>query len=70
MIDFPESTRVNKRIPKEAFYQRLPLTANLKAKFISDVDSIIVSNSLKKENLHLAKDSKVRDSNFAYLNPL
>lgn len=61
MIDFPESTRVNKRIPKEAFYQRLPLTAKLKDKFVSDVDSIIISNSLTKENLNLTKDSEIRE---------
>jgi hypothetical protein len=61
MIDFPESTVVHRRIPKEAFYKHLPLTAALKAKFISDVDNIVVANSLTKENLNLAKDSEIKE---------
>ena len=61
MIDFPESTVVRRRIPKEAFYKHLPLTPSLKAKFVSDVGSIIVLNSLTKENLNLAKDSEIKE---------
>lgn len=61
MIDFPESTVVRRRIPKEAFYKHLPLTPALKAKFVSDVGSIIVLNSLTKENLNLAKDSEIKE---------
>lgn len=61
MINFPESTIVYKRIPKEAFYKHLPLSAVLKAKFVSDVDSILVTNSLTKENLNLAKATEVKE---------
>lgn len=61
MINFPESTVVRRRIPKEAFYKHLPLTPSLKAKFVSDVGSIIVLNSLTKENLNLAKDSEIKE---------
>lgn len=61
MIDFPESTKVHKRIPKEAFYQHLPLTASLKSKFISDIDQIFVENSLTKENLNLFRKSDVQE---------
>lgn len=61
MIDFPESTAVHRRIPKEAFYKHLPLTAALKAKFVSDVGRIVVENSLTKRNLNLAKDSEIKE---------
>lgn len=61
MIDFPESTVVHRRIPKEAFYKHLPLSAALKAEFVSDVDSIVVANSLTKENLNLAKESEIKE---------
>ena len=61
MLNFPESTKVHKRIPKEAFYRHLPLSAALKEKIVSDVETIIVENSLKKENLNLADDSDVRE---------
>lgn len=61
MLNFPESTKVHKRIPKEAFYRHLPLSAALKEKFVSDVETIIIANSLKKGNLNLAEDSDVRE---------
>ena len=61
MIDFPASTIVRRRLPKEAFYKRLPLTAALKQKFVSDVDHITVENSLTKGNLNLAKDSEINE---------
>ncbi|WP_102341465.1 DUF4391 domain-containing protein [Galactobacillus timonensis] len=61
MIDFPESTVVHRRIPKEAFYKHLPLSAALKTTFVSDVNQIVVENSLTKENLNLTKASEVKE---------
>ena len=61
MIDFPTATAVHRRLPKEAFYKHLPLTKVLKDKFVSDVDRIIVENSLTKENLNLTADSAVKE---------
>ncbi|WP_298031004.1 DUF4391 domain-containing protein [uncultured Dysosmobacter sp.] len=61
MIDFPTATKVHRRLPKEAFYKRLPLTKVLKDKFVSDVDRIVVENSLTKENLNLNEDSDIKE---------
>lgn len=61
MIDFPEATRIHKRIPKEAFYKRLFLTPSLKEKFVSDVDRIFIENSLTMDNLRLTKESGVNE---------
>lgn len=61
MIHFPEATRVHRRIPKEAFYQHLPITNALKDRFISDVDRIYVEWSLTKDSLHLEKDGRIRE---------
>lgn len=61
MINFPSSTRVGRRLPKEAFYKHLSLSAALKAKFVSDVDRITVENSLTKENLNLTKDIDIKE---------
>lgn len=61
MIDFPSATAVCRRIPKEAFYKHLPLTKALKEKFVSDVDRIVVENSLTKDNLNLAADSEIKE---------
>lgn len=61
MIDFPESTKTNRRIPKEAFYKHLSLSTALKSKFVSDISSIVAENSLTKENLNLVKDSEIKE---------
>jgi TATA-binding protein-associated factor Taf7 len=61
MIQFPVSTIIHRRIPKEAFYKHLSLSPALKAKFVSDVDRIVVENSLTKENLNLEKDAKIKE---------
>ena len=61
MIEFPAATAVHRRLPKEAFYKRLPLTKMLKEKFVSDVDRIVVENSFTKENLNLASDAEIKE---------
>lgn len=61
MIEFPESTKVNKKIPKEAFYKHLSLSNELKAKFVSDIDRITIENSLTKENLNLTDQSEISE---------
>lgn len=61
MIKFPQSTVVHKRLPKEAFYKHLPLTAAVKAKFVSDVERIQVENTVTKGNLNLAKESEIKE---------
>ena len=61
MVDFPTATAVHRRLPKEAFYKHLPFTKVLKDTFVSDVDRIVVENSLTKANLHLTADSEVKE---------
>ena len=61
MINFPQSTVVHRRLPKEAFYKHLPLTAAVKAKFVSDVDRIQVENTLTKDYLNLGKESEIKE---------
>ena len=52
MIDFPKSTVVHRRLPKEAFYKHLSLAATLKARFVTDVDReiMLLSIVLKKRD--------------------
>ena len=61
MIDFPTATAVHRRLPKEAFYKHLPLTKALKDKFVSDVERIVIENSLTKDNLNLNTDSEIKE---------
>lgn len=61
MIDLPSSTAIHRVLPKKAFYEHLPMTTALKQSFVDDVESITVSNSLKKDNLNLLEDSEVKE---------
>ena len=61
MIDFPKSTVIRRRLPKEAFYQHLSLTAALKARFVSDVEQIQVENSLTQRNLNMENKSDIKE---------
>lgn len=61
MIDFPSSTEVRKRIPKEAFYKKVKFTTSQKNHFVSDVEKIVVENSLTKESLNLTADSDIKE---------
>ena len=61
MIDFPSSTAIGRKLPKEAFYKNLPLTKAIKDKFVSDIDRFVIENSLTKENLRLSTDSEIKE---------
>lgn len=61
MIDWPSSTQRRTKIPKEAFYRQLNLTASLKNKFVTDVDYIEMKNSLTTESLLLTEDSDIKE---------
>lgn len=61
MIDLPKATIVNRRLPKEAFYKKLSLNTAMKDKFISDVERIVVENSLTNDNLNLYEDANVKE---------
>ena len=61
MIEFPVSTRIHKRLPKEAFYKRLTLSAALKEKFVDDIERIVIENSLSNNSLNLTTDSEIKE---------
>lgn len=53
MIQFPSATAIGRIMPKEAFYKRLPLSAELKEKFVTDIKRITLANSLTAATLNL-----------------
>ena len=61
MINFPEATKVYRRIPKEAFYKHLQMNAALKERFVTDVERIVVENSLTNDSLNLSSDSDIKE---------
>ena len=61
LIEFPTSTKIHKRLPKDAFYKRLSLSKELQDKFVSDVERIVVENSLSMQSLNLEKESEIAE---------
>ncbi len=47
MLGLPSTTEVGRRIPKEAFYSRLKVSAYLRQSFIDAVERFTVANSIK-----------------------
>ena len=61
MIAWPSATQKEIRIPKEVLYRQLNPAASLKNKFVTDVDYILIKNSLTTESLLLTKDSEIEE---------
>lgn len=59
MNSFPGSSKVNRILPKEAFYKQLNLTSEMKGKFVSGIRRIVVENSLTENTLHLKPGTEV-----------
>ena len=68
LIALPKTTYIHRRMPKEAFYQRLSLSKGVKERFVSDIGSFVLENSLTKERLHLTADSSVKEILFLSVN--
>lgn len=59
MIDFPISTFLNKRIPKQRFYDNLSVTPELKKAFSEQIAAIYWRNKLAPSTLNLALGQNV-----------
>lgn len=61
MINFPESTVVSKRIPKQKFYDNISITHALKRVFTEDIKQIIWNNKIAASTLNLAAGKNVTE---------
>ena len=61
MIAIPSTTRVDRRLPKEAFYNHLKLNAKQKDEFVHVIDQIRIANSIKPTTMHLADGEKAHE---------
>ncbi|MCH3949361.1 MAG: DUF4391 domain-containing protein [Acidaminococcus sp.] len=61
MIEFPKTTYVHRKMPKEAFYKHLSLPVKLKDEFVSDISRLYVEYILTKENLNLERESDIKE---------
>ena len=61
MLGLPSTTEVGRRIPKEAFYGRLKVSATLRQSFIDDVERFVVANSIKTSTTGIPDGERVHE---------
>lgn len=61
MLGLPSTTEVGRRIPKEAFYGRLKVSAALRQSFIDDVERFVIANSIKTSTTGIPDGKSVRE---------
>lgn len=57
----PKSTEVNKKIPKQKFYENLPVKAAIKRVFVNDVSAIIWRNKIAVSTINAAPGKAVTE---------
>ena len=60
-FNLPESTTLNRRVPKQKFYGNLAVSAALKRLFIDEIKTIWWRNKLAVDKLNLAKGTTVTE---------
>ena len=61
MISFPSATLLHQRFSKEAFYNNMQLSSELKASFVTDVDRIYLEYGLSDSVLNLSIASNIEE---------
>jgi hypothetical protein len=61
MLDLPSTTEVDRRLPKEAFYGNLKLNRKTKGRFVSQVERIVIANSIKATTANVLDGENVHE---------
>lgn len=61
MINLPDSTFYNKKVPKQKFYDKLSISKSLENQFIKEIDSIIWKNKISHETINVSKGKTVAE---------
>lgn len=61
MLGLPSTTEVGRRIPKEAFYGHLKVSAALRQSFVDDVERFVIANSIKTSTTGIPDWESVRE---------
>jgi len=61
MFDLPETTVVNRSIPKEKFYKKTAMNSRLKQLFIDEIEKITWTHKLSPDTLNVAKDGDINE---------
>ena len=61
MLGLPSTTEVGRRLPKEAFYRNLKLSAKQKDAFVHGVERIEILSSLKESTIHIPVGNEIEE---------
>ena len=61
MPEFPSNSALNRRIPKQKFYENLTLTPQVKRGFVEGIKLIYWSNKLAEDTVHIPKGEQVTE---------
>lgn len=61
MLNFPQTTEFNKRIPKQKFYENLSVTPTLKRAFVEQIKSVVWANKIAPSTISVAEGRKVTE---------
>lgn len=61
MLNLPQTTEVNKNIPKNKFYEKADISASLKESFVNELEKITWANKLSPKTLNIAAGSSVKE---------
>ena len=61
MLNLPLSTEFNKRIPKQKFYENLPVTPAIKRVFVEQIRTIWWRNKIAASTMNLAEGDAVKE---------
>ncbi len=61
MLNLPQTTEVNKNIPKSKFYEKAEISNSLKQSFVDDIEKITWTNKLSSKSLNIAEGSTIKE---------
>lgn len=61
MLNLPQTTEVNKIIPKNKFYEKADISNSLKESFVNDIEKIVWANKLSPKTLNIAEGSTIKE---------
>lgn len=64
MINLPQSTEFNKKIPKQQFYDNLDVSKTVKKVFVEQIKAIYWQNKFSKDTVNIAEGEKVKEIEF------
>ena len=61
MVNFPASTIVDRRVPKQSFYDNISISPGLKRAFVDQISLIIWRNKLAESTLAISAGKDIRE---------